>query len=108
MENYKLSEDDDMGPGTVTDYELKETLAQKQTREKRTGDDKKGTMEELMERREQQLQTGDEWKTLMRRENAPAVYPVKDDADLAEYPELAKAWRCESVKTTSAHRSPSL
>ena len=42
MENYKLSEDDDVRPGTVTDYELSETPTQKQAREKRTGDEKKG------------------------------------------------------------------
>ena len=43
-----------------------------------------------MERREQQLRTDDELKTLMRRENASAVYPVKDDAYLAKYPELVE------------------
>ena len=50
---YKLSEDDDVGVGTITDYEMSETPAQKQAREKRTGDEKKGTVEELMEKREQ-------------------------------------------------------
>ena len=60
MKGYKLSEDDDVGPGTITDYEMSETPTQKQAREKRTGDEKKGTVEELMKRREQQLQGGDE------------------------------------------------
>ena len=92
-EGYKLSEDDDVGPGTITDYEMSETPAQKQAREKRTGDEKRGTLEELMEKREQQLQGGDEWKAMMRRENAPATYPVSDDGDLTAHPELAKARR---------------
>ena len=82
-----------MGPGTITDYEMSETPAQKQAREKRTDDEKKGTVKELMEKREQQLQKDDEWKALMRRENAPATYPVSDDVDLAAHPELAKARR---------------
>ena len=85
MENYRLSEDDDVGLGTLTDYEMCKTPTQKQAREKRVSD-KKGTVDELMERREQQLEGGDEWKTLMRRENAPATYPVSDDADLTAHP----------------------
>ena len=88
-----MIEDDDVGLGTITDYEMSETPAQKQAREKRTDDEKKGTVEELMERREQELRKDDEWKTLMRRENAPATYPVSDDVDLAAHPELAKARR---------------
>ena len=93
MKNYKLSEDDDVGLGTITDYEVCETPTQKQAREKRADDEKKGTVKELMEQRKQQLAGGDEWKTSMRRENAPATYPVSDDADLAAHPERAKARR---------------
>ena len=50
-----MSEDDNVGAGTITDYEMNETPAQKQAREKRTDDEKKGTVEELMEKREQQM-----------------------------------------------------
>ena len=50
-------------------------------------------MTELMNKREQELQKGDNWKELMRKENAPAVYPVEKDEDLKGHPELVDARR---------------